>query len=249
MYNPLVKAFNYALDRLSKFDVPGLPKFQEDRQIVFARSDTTCINSETYLQGLYKPDIILIKWSMFKIVNDHPHKAYPESYESEICCKFGPKKSKLSWRNLLSTVEVKLGGSRAVARGGSKRSKGKAKEKFPEYSGGFGDLRGDLGAPRPPKPPQPPPQKMVSEEHVTRSCMSVVFHLFSSRSHQLQLRRTPARETRVHLPRPRIGSRCKRGAERRRTFKERFRRRSRAAATRNPPGPVRRRWEHQVILG
>jgi hypothetical protein len=38
MYLPLVKAFNYALDRLSGFDVPGLLEFQEKHQIVFACS-------------------------------------------------------------------------------------------------------------------------------------------------------------------------------------------------------------------
>ena len=38
MHLPLVKAFNYALDRLSGFDVLGLLEFQEKRQTVFARS-------------------------------------------------------------------------------------------------------------------------------------------------------------------------------------------------------------------
>jgi G:T-mismatch repair DNA endonuclease (very short patch repair protein) len=69
MYLPLVKTFNYALDWLSGFDVPGLPEFQEKRQIVFACSSMRCIKSESYLQGSYKPDIILVRWDTFKQVH------------------------------------------------------------------------------------------------------------------------------------------------------------------------------------
>ena len=66
MYPPLVKAFNYALDKLSEIVVPGLPPFQESRQIVFLRTDPAHIASETYLQGSYKPDIVLLKWDFLK---------------------------------------------------------------------------------------------------------------------------------------------------------------------------------------
>ena len=55
MYTLLVKVFNYALDRLPKFNVPGLPEFKEKCQIVFAHSDMKCISSESHLQGSYKP--------------------------------------------------------------------------------------------------------------------------------------------------------------------------------------------------
>ena len=47
MYLPLVKAFNYALDKLSRLDVPGLPPFQESLQTVFFRNDPNYIVAET----------------------------------------------------------------------------------------------------------------------------------------------------------------------------------------------------------
>jgi hypothetical protein len=34
MYNPFVRAYNHALDELSKIDIEGLPKFSEEKQIV-----------------------------------------------------------------------------------------------------------------------------------------------------------------------------------------------------------------------
>jgi len=84
MYNLLVKAFNYALDRLSKVDVDGLPEFKEERQIIFTCSDTKTIGPETYRQGLYKPDIILIKWSKFKTEYKPENDFYSESYILDI---------------------------------------------------------------------------------------------------------------------------------------------------------------------
>ena len=70
MYSPLIKALKFALGQLSKMKVLGLPEFKEERQIVFARSDARCIESESYLQGLYKPDIVLVHWEAFKSVQD-----------------------------------------------------------------------------------------------------------------------------------------------------------------------------------
>ena len=87
MYDLPIKAFNYALDRLSKVDIDGLSEFMKERQIVFARSDTKYIGTETYLQGSYKQDIIPIKWSKFKAEYESEHHPYSESYRSEICCK------------------------------------------------------------------------------------------------------------------------------------------------------------------
>jgi len=84
MYDPLIKALNCALDRLSKVDVDGLPEFNKDRQIVFARSDAGSIRTETYLQDSYKPDIILVKWSKFKAEYEHEDYSYLESYISDI---------------------------------------------------------------------------------------------------------------------------------------------------------------------
>jgi hypothetical protein len=190
MYNPLIKAFNYALDRLSTYDVPGLPEFQEERQIVFARSDAKCIGSEHYLHGSYKPDLILIKWNTFKSAHGAPPgDAYSESYTSDICCKSGRAEPALSWRNILSTVEVKRSGSRGAGKGRSGGSKGKAKEKPVKSTDKerFLDLQGDLEVAGSSKLPQSPPQKMVDEEYSTQPRMSIVLLRFFSRSHQPQL--------------------------------------------------------------
>ena len=189
MYNPLIKAFNYALDRLSKFDVPGLPEFKEKTQIVFARSDAKCIGSEDYLQGSYKPDIILVKWDTFKSTYGYPNSTYAESYKWDTCCESGSDKPALSWRNILSTIEVKRDSSGGADKGGSQRSKGKAKTKSVQsmYTRDFWDLEGDLRVAGPPNHPQSEPLKMVDEEFSTRSRMSIVLLCFSLHSHQPQL--------------------------------------------------------------
>jgi len=171
MYSPLVKAFNYALDRLSELDVPGLPKFHEPSQIVFACSATKCIKSESYLQGSYKPDIVLIKWNTFKRAHKCPGVAYSGSYESDVCYRSDCDQPRLSWRNILSTLEVKRGGPRGAGNTGNKPSKGKTKGKsvHSTYTGQFEDLGGDIGAIVQPGPPRPAPLKMVGEENPTRS--------------------------------------------------------------------------------
>jgi len=188
MYNPLVGALNYALDQLSEFDVPGLPEFQEKRQIVFARSDAKSISSASYLNGSYKPDIVLVKWNMFKKTHQRSDAAYSESYESDICFKSGCDQPALKWHNILSTVEVKRGGSGGTGGSGNERFKGEAKGNSVEYTGDFGELQGDLEAPVSSKPPQPAPSKMVDEEYPIRLRTFVVFHRLSSHSHQLQFR-------------------------------------------------------------
>jgi len=189
MYCPLIKASNYALDRLSELKVPGLPDFQEDRQITFARSDAKCIGSESYLQGSYKPDIVLVKWNLFKRVHQRAGAAYSESYESNMCCESGCEQPALSWRNLLSTIEVKRGGPGDAGNSGKTQFKGKAKKKFikPEYTEDFGDLQGDLEAARPSEPPKPAPLKMVDEGNPTRHRTSIALLSVPSYSHQLQL--------------------------------------------------------------
>ena len=193
MYNPLIKAFNYVLDRLSKFDVPGLSEFQEKRQIVFARSDAKCIESEDYLQGSHKPDIILVKWDKFKSTYGYPKSAYAESYKRDTCCESDKVKPALSWRNILSTIEVKQGGFGGASTGGNRRSKGKARAKLVKsmYTGDFWDLEGDLGVAGSSKLPQSAPLKIVDEEFSTHSRMSIAL-CFSLRSHQLQLGRALA---------------------------------------------------------
>ena len=175
MYIPLIKAFNYALDRLSEFDVPGLPEFQEKHQIAFTRSDVKCISSESYLQGSYKPDIILLKWDMPKTAHSLSSAPYSESYQSYICCRTGCDQPMFGWRNILLTVEVKRGGSGGTGKSRNKRSKSEAKEKSVKsmYTGDFWGLQEDLKATGASKPPQSAPPKMVDEEYSTRSRMLV----------------------------------------------------------------------------
>ena len=181
MYEPLIKAFNDALHQLSSLDVPGLPEFQEGRAIVFGTSAKKYILTETPQQGSYKPDLILVKWSNFKTVYEREHAAYSESYESDLC-SLSPAGSKwFTWRNLLSTIEVKLGGPRNAR---------KAIPENGEYSQGFGELHGDRASNTPLKDPQGKPPVAVSEENPTRSCESSARLGFLA-SHRLQLRHVP----------------------------------------------------------
>jgi len=134
MYDSLIKALNCALDRLSKVDVDGLPEFKKERQVVFARSNTKRIETETYLQGSYEPDIILIKWSKFKTEYEYEDYPYPESYISDICCRPGRDEPPLSWRNILSTVEVRRDDSGGVgSEGKSAPQKTVADEEYPSH--------------------------------------------------------------------------------------------------------------------
>jgi hypothetical protein len=158
MYLPLVRAFNYALDRLSRFNVSGIPEFQEKRQIVFAHGYS--------FEGLFSPDIVLVKWNTFKWVHAREGAAYSASYESTVCCGYGYKPY-LSWRNILSTLEIKRDNPGDAGDDG----KGKAKQKFVNspYTGNFGDLEGDLEMARPPKPTQSASLHMVNEGNPTRT--------------------------------------------------------------------------------
>ena len=242
MYVPLIKAFNYALERLSEFNVPGLPEFDETRQIVFARSDAKCIGSENYLQGSYKPDIVLVKWDVFKTAHECTTATYPESYQSSVCCESNAKKPVLSWRNLLSTIEVKRGDSGGTGNSGNKRSKGNAKEKS-AYIGDFGSLRGDLKAPGSSKLPQPALPKIVDEEYSTDSRMPAMLRCLSLHSHQLQFRHALARELKEPHPPLQIflPSHYKRDAEIFRKPRERFQRRSETVVAQDLVGRADRR--------
>lgn len=149
MHSLLIKAWNYALDQLSKIKVPGLPDFEEDRQIVFVRSDGRCIATEACLQGPYKPDIVLVKWSTFKAMQKK-QEPYSISYLSDVCCKSGCDQPKFNWRNLLSMVEVERGC----------RTPGGVNERFPKitFTSGFEDLRAEATTAEPltPSPPAQP---------------------------------------------------------------------------------------------
>jgi hypothetical protein len=175
MYSPLIKAFNYALDRLSGLDVPGLPECDPKRQPVFVRSATKCIESESYLQGSYKPDIILLKWNTFRRVHNGINDVYSLSYNTEVCCETGSDRSRLCWRNLLSTLEVKRGAPGEAGNRGKQPSKGNTKDKFVNltYAEGFRDLKDDLEAAKPLKVLQSAPSGMVDEENPIRARKSI----------------------------------------------------------------------------
>lgn len=114
MYTPLIKALNHALSTLSKINVPGLPNFEERRQLVFARSDAKSVESESHLQSRYKPDIVLLRWETFKqkLKTTRSSIKYSDTYLSDTCCKSGTDQSRFNWRNLLSTLEVKNRGDK-----------------------------------------------------------------------------------------------------------------------------------------
>ena len=109
MYPPLIKAFNYALDELSRLEVPGLPHFQESHQIVFARNNQNHTASKCRLQGSHKPDIVLIRWVDFEKQRKGAEIPFSESHDSDVCCM--PAFS-ISWRNVLSTLEVEPSASK-----------------------------------------------------------------------------------------------------------------------------------------
>ena len=109
MYSPSIKAWNYALDQLSKVKVSGLPDFREEHQIVPICSEARCIAAGSYLQGLYKPDVILVQWKGFNAMQKQQKAPYLGSHLSNFCCQTGCYQPKFNWQNLLSTVEVKLG--------------------------------------------------------------------------------------------------------------------------------------------
>ena len=173
MYSPLVKSFNYALDRLSSLKVPGLPEFREEGQIVFACSATKSIKPGSYLQGSFKPDIVLVKWSDLKKAHTCTDDVtYSRSWDSDVYCGSGCDEPTFSWRNLLSTLEVKRG-----------KAKG---ERLPStYFGEFSDLGENLEPVTQPGPPRPAQLKMVGEENPTRS------RKFTAPSLPLTFSRTP----------------------------------------------------------
>jgi len=134
MYAPLSNALNYGLERLSKIDVEGLPKFGD--HIVFVPSDEG-VKSDRDLEGsLFKPDIALMKLStacdfrkikgtrglsvsrfVSKIPKEatpkrRPPKADPSTHVAkDDLSKNNPPQATpsflISWKDILSAVEVK----------------------------------------------------------------------------------------------------------------------------------------------
>ena len=182
MYPPLIKAFNFALDELSCLEVPGLPHFQESRQIVFARSDPNRTAPKCCLQGSDGPAIILIRWNVFKEHHEGAEVSYLSSHDSDLCCKPDFLASRPSWRNILSTLEVRPGLSKAskVSEKASADEPG-AGGNFVSYTGNFGELQGDRQATRPSS--EPPPLGIFHEGCPSRHCMSVFLPRLSFHSH------------------------------------------------------------------
>ena len=188
MYPPLVKAFNYALDKLSEIVVPGLPPFQESRQIVFLRTDSGHIASETYLQGSYKPDIVLLKWDFLKNNLEYPKVQYSQSHESGLCCKPGFTKPCLSWRDVLLTLEARPSPPRASSDHREEAGeKTRARGKFVKYTGGFDELGGVRQATESSASSRSPPLETAREEYSTRSSAFIIVAYPFFCSHQVQL--------------------------------------------------------------
>src|SRR5882757_1382387 len=104
MHDPFVRACNYALDKLSKIQVEGLPPFSNDQQIVFVRNHDRSVESDSHQrESLVRPDIVLLQWENLKKLSGSL--SYSQSYEHEICTsKLG---FRMSWRQIQSTVELK----------------------------------------------------------------------------------------------------------------------------------------------
>ena len=150
--------------------MPGLLPSERSRQIVFLRTDPKHIASKTYLQGSYRPDIVLLRWDFSKTYFEYPKAPYPESHESGLRCESGFKKPHLSCKDVLSTLD-------------------------PEYAGDFGELRGDCQVMELSKSSRSPPPEMAGEEYWTRSgAFTIVAYPFFC-SHQVQFHQALARES------------------------------------------------------
>lgn len=112
MYNPFVLACNYALDRLSRVNIEGLPQCTPERRIVFVRNHDRSLKSNSHQrEPQVKPDIVLLRWERFaKLVKGSStgNYSYSDSYSRDICTS--RSNFNLSWRNIRSTVEMKVTG-------------------------------------------------------------------------------------------------------------------------------------------
>ena len=164
MCSPLIKAWNYALDELSNIKVPGLPDFEEDRQIVFVRSEARYIATESCLQGSCKPDIVLVRWKAYMATREKQEAPFTDSHLSDVCCESGLDQPELDWRNLLSMVEVKRGGNTPE----------EMNEGFPDamYTSGFEDVSAEPMAVEPLTPFPPTQPDAAREQRNTRSRQS-----------------------------------------------------------------------------
>jgi hypothetical protein len=109
MYDPFVRACNYALDKLSKIHIEGLPEFSEEKQIVFFRNHDRSVQSHSHQrESRVRPDIVLLGWNRFKELYKEPRAtppSYSDSHSTDLCTL--NSELKLSWRDVRSTVEMK----------------------------------------------------------------------------------------------------------------------------------------------
>lgn len=106
MYNPFVKACNCALDELSRCRTDELPNYSVDNQIVFVRNHDRSVKSHDLNRDCRaRPDIVLLRWKHFEEKSGVPG-GYSASYKSDACV--GRSTVELSWKDVRSTVEVKL---------------------------------------------------------------------------------------------------------------------------------------------
>jgi len=129
MYAPLSNALNYGLERLSKINVEGLPKFED--HIVFVPSDKGVRSERDLLGSLFKPDIVLMRLvaacdfrnikltrgtSVSQFISRIPSGTISKAAPSVQVAKSGPSENnppqiapiyRISWKDILSAVEVK----------------------------------------------------------------------------------------------------------------------------------------------
>ena len=112
MYNPFVRACNYALDALSRVnDVEGLPEVSKQMEIVFARNYEVVESGHPMWESQGQPGIVLMGWDKFKRVRDLPDETpYSQSYNGDICVSNPGPDTWFYWPEIRSTVELKITG-------------------------------------------------------------------------------------------------------------------------------------------
>ena len=128
MYAPLSNALNYGLERLSKINVEGLPKFED--HIVFVPSDKGVRSDRDLVGSLFKPDIVLMRLvaacdfrnikltrgtSVSQFISRIPSGIISKAAPSAQVAKSGPSENnpqiapiyRIGWKDILSAVEVK----------------------------------------------------------------------------------------------------------------------------------------------
>ena len=108
MYDPFVRACNYALDEFWGSEIEGLPELTKHMRIVFACSHNRSVGTQdSARESQVKPDIVLLPWRVFSESEKVPYSA---SYGEDICAD--KPDVDLVWSRVRSTVEMKFMGPR-----------------------------------------------------------------------------------------------------------------------------------------